>query len=145
MALIQHEMLIKSHFDKFREDKKTLKEEEEFFKLVVLSIKMEKSQFILNKRLVEKDADEMFRRAKSEGVKFYQFYEWIEHEIRESMYILDKQPEFNIQINCEDDASFSKEINFDYPEIKVSDQVVVQSSANNKRKSDLAKVRQLNI
>ncbi len=71
MALIQHEMLIKSHFDKFREDKKTLKDEEEFFKLVVLSIKMEKSQFILNRRLVEKDANEMFRRAKSEGVKFY--------------------------------------------------------------------------
>ena len=45
-------MLIKSHFDKFREDRKTLKDEEEFFKLLVLSIKMEKSQFIMNKSLV---------------------------------------------------------------------------------------------
>jgi len=55
---------------------------------------MEKSQFIMNKSLVEKDADEMFKRAKNENVKFYQFYEWIEHDIRETMYILDKQPEF---------------------------------------------------
>jgi len=67
-----------------------LKDEEEFFKLLVLSIKMEKSQFIMNKSLVERDADEMFKRAKNESVKFYQFYEWIEHDIRETMYILDK-------------------------------------------------------
>lgn len=87
-------MLIKSHFEKFREDRKTLKDEEEFFKLLVLSIKMEKSQFIMNISLVERDADEMFKRAKNESVRFYQFYEWIEHDIRETMYILDKQPEF---------------------------------------------------
>ena len=44
----------------------------------------------MNKSLVERDADEMFKRAKNENVKFYQFYEWIEHDIRETMYILDK-------------------------------------------------------
>jgi len=41
----------------------------------------------------------MYKRAKNEGVKFYQFYEWIEHDIRETLYILDKQPEFKHEEN----------------------------------------------
>lgn len=47
-----------------------------------------------NKEIQSKNPDEMYQRALSEKVKFYQFYDWILSDIEKAKYSLDNDFEF---------------------------------------------------
>jgi hypothetical protein len=64
--------------------------EKEFFKLVVLSVLLSSPSFMIE-QLVDKDPQEMYKRAKKEGIMFQNFHEWIAHDINKTMYTIDLQ------------------------------------------------------
>ena len=55
--------------------------EREFFKLVVLSMILNLQPFVINFAFEQNDANEMYKRAQKDGVKFNDFIEWIQHDL----------------------------------------------------------------
>lgn len=66
----------------------------EFFKLLVLCVIAEQPRIFIS-RLLNKDPQEMFKRAKGATqpqqppIEFYKFYEWISNDIARSLYSKD--------------------------------------------------------
>lgn len=67
----------------------SLTDEFEFFNMIVISVKLNIPCIQLSERIITKDAGEMFNRAKTQNIKFHQFYEWIVHDIDLAKYGLD--------------------------------------------------------
>ena len=44
---------------------------------------------MMNDVIKKKDPNEMYKRAKAEGIKFFQFYEWIVHDIEKDKFNFD--------------------------------------------------------
>jgi hypothetical protein len=61
----------------------------DFFRLVVLAVKTNIPLFMMNEVIRRKDPDEMYERAKKEGIKFNHFYEWIIHDIEKDKFNFD--------------------------------------------------------
>ena len=59
--------------------------EKEFFKLIVLAEVMRTPQFMM-KHVVDVNPEEMFERAKLADTKFFDFNEWVSHEMKAFLY-----------------------------------------------------------
>ena len=57
--------------------------------MLVLSMILSLPKFV-NDGLLEKDPNEMYRRAKKADLDFHQFYEWIQNDISRSIYCMDQ-------------------------------------------------------
>ena len=68
----------------------------------MVSAKANVPHFMMNDVIKNKDPDEMYLRAKTEGIKFFQFYEWIVHDIEKDKFNFDtimESDEFALQVN----------------------------------------------
>jgi hypothetical protein len=61
----------------------------DYFRLIVLSVKLNIPLFMMNEVIRRKDPDDMYNKAKKEGVKWHQYYEWVLHEIEKNKFNFD--------------------------------------------------------